>query len=107
MREGIEEQLAKVGLRHSVPATDAFVNKLFEEIAEKEIDGGRGREIVDVGKERGGDGLVIFRTLGFQTIEVMRAKRIVTAGGKHPTTMPAGIDVLASLIGLCIDGNWK
>ncbi len=107
VREGIEEQLAKVGLSDGVPAMDALVNKLFEEVAEKEIDGVRGREIVDVGKERGGDGLVIFRTLGFQAIQVMRAKRIVTAGSKHATTMAASVNVLTLLIGLGIDRNWK
>ena len=88
-------------------ATDALVNKHFEEVAEKEIDGVRRREIVDVSEKRGGDGLVIFRTLGFQAVEVVRAKRIVTARSEHATTMAAGIDVLASLIGLRINRNWK
>ena len=75
-------------------------------IAEKEIDGVRGREIVDVAEERGSYGLVVFRALGFYAIEVVRAKRIVTSGSKHATTMAAGIDVLTSLIELGIDRDW-
>ena len=107
VRKSVEEQLANVSLSDGVTAIDAFMNKLLEEIAKKESDGVSGRKIVDVAEERGGDGLVIFRTLGFQAIEVVRAKGVGTAGSKHATTMAAGIDVLASLIRLRINRNRK
>ncbi|MFY9527514.1 MAG: hypothetical protein WBC04_06335 [Candidatus Acidiferrales bacterium] len=76
--ETIEKQLADVGESHRVAAADAIAGKLLEEIAEEEVDGGGGGEVVDPGEQLGGDGFVA--GLGGRAASVMDAESGVAGG---------------------------
>jgi hypothetical protein len=56
-REAIEEQLGDVGQSDSVAAGDTFAGELLGEIAEEEIHGTGGGEVLDLGEKFGGEDL--------------------------------------------------
>lgn len=55
----VEEELGDVGEGGGVAPGDAAVGELFQQVAEKEIDGGGGGEVVGAGEEFGGNGFSV------------------------------------------------
>jgi hypothetical protein len=75
-REAVEKQLGNVGQGNGVTAGDAFAGELLDEIAEEEIHGTGGREVLDVAEEVGGEGFGIdCWNTGPETVGVVGAER--------------------------------
>ena len=75
-REAVEKQLGNVGQGNGVAAGDAFAGELLDEIAEEEIHGAGGGEVVDVAEKFGGEGFRVDRwNAGSETAGVVGAER--------------------------------
>ena len=74
--KSLQEELAIVGKGESVLAGDAAGDLMKKDFAERDIDGGRGLEIADGGKNVRGDDVAVSDAAHFK-IEMMVAKRSV------------------------------
>lgn len=104
--ETVEEQLGNVGQGNGVAAGDALAGELPDEIAEEEIHGTGGGEIIDVAEEIGGEELrVDGGNIGAETAGVVGAERgavriirgTLMLVNQHVTTLAARVFVLALL----------
>ena len=113
-REVIEEQLGNVGQSDSVAACDTFAGELLGEIAEEEIHGTGGGEVIDLGEKFGGEDLGLHHgDRGSETVGVVGAERRargaihgpMTRIDQHVTALAAGVLVLALTIGVLFWGT--
>ena len=102
--EAVEEQLAKVGQGDGVASGNAFASELFDEIAEEEIHGTGGGEVIDFREEIGGEKLRVDRgNIGAKAAGVVGAERrafraicgTLTTVNQHVTAVAFGADVPA------------
>jgi hypothetical protein len=102
-REGIEEQLGNVGQSDSVAAGDTSAGELLGEIAEEEIHGKGGGEVIDPAEKVGGEDLGLHE----YTIKWMRGKELgekeignsTLSDAVHDTGYPE--DIRATAVGHC------
>jgi hypothetical protein len=113
-RETVEKQLGNVGQGNGVATGDAFARELLDEIAEKEIHGAGGGEVLDLAEQVGGEGFGIDHgNVGCETAGVVgterRAFRVILGAmsriDQHVTTLAAGVLVLALTIGVLFWGH--
>lgn len=111
--ETVEEQLRNVGEGDGVAAGNAAASDLFQKIAEEEIDGGSGGEVLDSTEKLGGDGFVArmrrrsfaemigaeFGVLFLPTIGVR-----VSIVDQHAAAVASGICMLAMAICMTLGG---
>jgi hypothetical protein len=108
--EAIKEQLGNVSKGNGVATGDAFTGKLPDEIAEEEIHGSGGGEIMDVAEKIGGEDFGLHGgNGGAETVGVVSAEHWASSSlrgtmilvNQHVTAVAFGADVLA----LMVDGN--
>ncbi len=109
-REAVEEQLGNVGQGNGVTAGDAFAREPLDEIAEEEVHGTGGGEVIDLAEKVGGENFGIDRgNGGSETVGVVGAERWALGAvrgtmilvDQHVTAVAFGADVLA----MGIDGG--
>jgi len=106
-RETVEKQLGNVRQSYGVAASDAFARELLDEVAEEEVHGTGGGEVIDLAEKFGGEGFgVNSGNGGSETAGVVGAERWahgVVRGtmilvDQHVTAVAFGADVLAMVI---------
>jgi hypothetical protein len=108
--KAVEEELGNVGQGNGVAAGDAFARELFDKIAEEEIHGLGGGEVIDLAEKVGGEEFrVDSGNGGSETIGVVGAER--RARGSVRETMMivdqhvAAIAFRADVLAVVIEGG--
>lgn len=104
-REAVEEQLAQVGERDGVPAGDALADDLLDQVAEEEIYGFGGGEVLDVGQELIGN-LFVCTDFGEAGLAVVIGADRGVAERGHAAVVPSGGDLLAEMRTCSGMGGW-
>lgn len=103
VREGVEEELANVGLSEGVAAVNLLASHQLEKVAEEEIDVGRRGEVLERTEELG-HRFVVLGALGLQAAEMVRAQTLFGVGREHAAAMTAAIDMFTALRQRQLDG---
>jgi hypothetical protein len=91
----VQEQLGEIAEGDGVPAAEAFVDKLLDDIAEKGVDGLRVDEVLEALQEVLGEGFALFLAVPERLAGVKWAKQGTGKSDEHVAAVAFDVEVLA------------